>query len=309
LTTKTNCITAAAGVVDLVGQTPLLRLHKVTVGLNEGVEVWAKLEGYNPGGSVKDRPALNMIRCGIESGALTREKTLIDATSGNTGVAYAMIGTALGYDVCLCVPSNVTPERFKILNAFGAELILTDPGTGSDGAIIKAREMVAADPDRYFYPNQYDNDANWQAHYNTTGVEIWEQTSGRVTHFVAGIGTSGTMMGTGRRLREYNPDVVLISGQPDSPFHGLEGWKHMQTAIVPAIYDPALCDQNLEMNTEDAYAMAMRLAREEGLMVSPSSGAACHAALQIASQIEAGCVVTIFPDDAYKYLTEGFWTE
>jgi len=309
LTAKTNCIAAADGVVDLVGRTPLLRLHKVTAGLNAGVEVWAKLEAYNPGGSVKDRAALNMIRCGIESGALTREKTLIDATSGNTGLAYAMIGRALGYDVCLCVPSNVTPERLKILNAFGAELVMTDPGMGSDGAIIKAREMVAADPDRYFYPNQYDNDANWQAHYNTTGVEIWEQTGGRVTHFVAGMGTSGTMMGTGRRLREYNPNVVLISGQPDSPFHGLEGWKHMQTAIVPAIYDPALCDQDIEIKTEDAYAMAMRLAREEGLMVSPSSGAACHAALQIAAEIESGCVVAIFPDDAYKYLTERFWTE
>lgn len=309
LNTGTAPITAAAGVVDLVGNTPLVRLHKVTAELNDGIEVWAKLEGCNPGGSVKDRPALNMIRVGIESGDLTPDKTLLDATSGNTGLAYAMIGTALGYDVCLCVPGNVTPERFKILNALGVEVILTDPGQGSDGAILKARELFAADPDRYFYPNQYDNDANWQAHYDTTGVEIWEQTEGRVTHFVAGIGTSGTMMGAGRRLREYNPDIALISGQPDSPFHGLEGWKHMETAIVPAIYDPALCDRNLEIRTEDAHEMAMRLAREEGLMLSPSSGAACLAALRVASDIESGYIVVIFPDDASKYLSENFWTE
>lgn len=305
----TDAVVADAGVVDLVGNTPLVRLHSVTSDLNAGVEVWAKLEGCNPGGSVKDRPALNMIRSGIESGALTPEKTIIDATSGNTGLAYAMIGTALGYKVCLCVPSNVTPERLKILNAFGVEVVPTDPAHATDGAILKAREIYASDPDRYFYPDQYENEANWKAHYNSTGIEVWEQTEGRVTHFLAGLGTTGTMMGTGRRLREYNPDIVLISGQPDSPFHGLEGWKHMETAMVPGIYDPALCDRNIEIKTENAQEMVMRLAREEGMMVSPSSGASCVGALQVASELESGCVVAIFPDDATKYLSENFWTD
>ena len=232
--------------LDLIGNTPLVRLRTFEVGLN-GVELYGKAEWFNPGGSVKDRPAANMVREGLTSGALRPGKTLLDATSGNTGIAYAMIGASSGFPVKLCVPSNVTVERKRLLHAYGADLIFTDPMDGSDGAIREARKQVAANPDQYFYPDQYNNDANWRAHYETTGPEILTQTSGRITHFVAGLGTSGTFMGTGRRLREANPAIKLISFQPDSPLHGLEGLKHMETAIVPGIYDPSLADEDMRV--------------------------------------------------------------
>jgi cysteine synthase B len=249
-----------------------------------------------------------MILEGEASGALTRERTILDATSGNTGIAYATIGAARGYRVTLCVPDNASPERKLILRALGAELVLTDPLDGTDGAIREARRLHAAEPDRYFYPDQYNNDANWRAHYDTTGPEIIEQTSGRLTHFVAGLGTSGTFIGTGRRLRRFNPAIKLISFQPDSPLHGLEGLKHMASAIVPGIYDPTLADEDLRVATETAYGMVRRLAREEGLLAGISSGAALAATLEVARRIERGVIVTVFPDGAEKYLTERFWT-
>jgi S-sulfo-L-cysteine synthase (O-acetyl-L-serine-dependent) len=293
-------------VLDLIGNTPLLRLKKFESGLN-GVELYGKAEWFNPGGSVKDRPASNMVREGLRTGALRPGKTLLDATSGNTGIAYAMIGAAHGFPVKLCVPANVTVERKRLLHAYGAELIFTDPMDGSDGAIREARKQVAADPDRYFYPDQYNNDANWRAHYETTGPEILAQTEGRITHFVAGLGTSGTFVGTGRRFREANPSIKLISFQPDSPLHGLEGLKHMETAIVPGIYDPSLADQDMRVSTEDAYTMVRRLAREEGLLVGISGGAALSGALKIAKTARNAVIVTIFPDSADKYMSERFW--
>jgi S-sulfo-L-cysteine synthase (O-acetyl-L-serine-dependent) len=293
-------------VLDLIGNTPLLRLEKFEAGLN-GVELYGKAEWFNPGGSVKDRPAANMVREGLRSGELRPGKTLLDATSGNTGIAYAMIGAAHGFPVKLCVPSNVTIERKRLLHAYGAELIFTDPMDGSDGAIREARKQVAANPDVFFYPDQYNNDANWRAHYETTGPEILAQTEGRVTHFVAGLGTSGTFMGTGRRLRETNPSIKLISFQPDSPLHGLEGLKHMETAIVPGIYDPSLADQDMRVSTEDAYVMVRRLAREEGLLVGISGGAALAGALKIAKSVRDAVIVTVFPDSADKYMSERFW--
>jgi len=297
------------GLLDLVGNTPLLRLQRITRDLAPGVSVYAKAEWFNPGGSVKDRPALNMILDGERSGRLTAEKTILDATSGNTGIAYAMIGAARGYRVKLALPASASPERKRILGAYGAELAITSPQEGSDGAIREARRLFAAEPERYFYPDQYNNPANWQAHYHGTGVEIWEQTGGRVTHFVAGLGTSGTFMGTSRRLKEYNPEVEVISFQPDSPFNGLEGLKHMATAIVPGIYDPAQADRDLEMDTEEAQEMTRRLAREEGLLVGVSAGAAAAAALRVAAELERGVVVTVFPDAGDKYLSERFWDE
>jgi S-sulfo-L-cysteine synthase (O-acetyl-L-serine-dependent) len=294
---------------DLIGNTPLLRLQRVTRDLPAGVSVYAKAEWFNPGGSVKDRPALNMILDGERSGRLTPEKVLLDATSGNTGIAYAMIGAARGYRILLALPASASVERKRILRAYGAELAITSGQEGSDGAIREARRLFAEEPERYFYPDQYNNPANWQAHYYGTGVEIWEQTDGRVTHFVAGMGTSGTFMGTGRRLKQCNPDVQVISFQPDSPFHGLEGMKHMATAIVPGIYDPSLADRDLGIATEDAHEMVRRLAREEGLLVGVSAGAAAVAALQVASELESGVVVTVFPDAGDKYLSERFWDE
>ena len=298
---------APASLLDLIGNTPLIKLANL-VG-NPRVEIYGKAEWANPGGSVKDRPALNMILEGERSGALTRDKTIIDSTSGNTGIAYAMIAAARGYRVKLCLPKNASEERKRILEAYGAELVLTDPLAGSDGAILAVREIVAADPEKYFYPDQYNNPANWRAHYETTGVEIFEQTGGRVTHFVAGLGTSGTFVGTGRRLRELKPEVKLISMQPDSPFHGLEGLKHMETAIVPGIYDPALADEELEVGTEDAHAMVKRLARREGWFVGISSAANVVAAMRVAERIDEGVIVTILCDDASKYLSEKFWEE
>jgi S-sulfo-L-cysteine synthase (O-acetyl-L-serine-dependent) len=296
-----------ASLLDLIGNTPLIKLVNL-VG-NPRVEIYGKAEWANPGGSVKDRPALNMILEGERSGALTPDKTIIDSTSGNTGIAYAMIAAARGYRVKLCLPKNASEERKQILEAYGAELVLTDPLAGSDGAILAVREIVAADPDKYFYPDQYNNPANWRAHYETTGVEIFEQTGGRVTHFVAGLGTSGTFVGTGRRLRELKPEVKLISMQPDSPFHGLEGLKHMETAIVPGIYDPTLADEEVEVDTEEAHAMVKRLARREGWFVGISSAANVVAAMRVAERIDEGVIVTILSDDASKYLSEKFWEE
>jgi S-sulfo-L-cysteine synthase (O-acetyl-L-serine-dependent) len=293
-------------VLDLIGNTPLLRLQRFEQGLHH-VELYGKAEWFNPGGSVKDRPAMNMVRAGLRSGLLRPGKTLLDATSGNTGIAYAMIGASSGFPVRLCVPANVTVERKRLLHAYGADLIFTDPMDGSDGAIREARRQVAAAPDLYFYPDQYNNEANWRAHYETTGPEILAQTDGRVTHFVAGLGTSGTFMGTGRRLREAIPHIKLISFQPDSPLHGLEGLKHMETAIVPGIYDPSLADEDLRVSTEDAYTMVRRLAREEGLLVGISGGAALAAALKVARDLRDAVIVTIFPDSADKYMSERFW--
>jgi cysteine synthase B len=268
------------------------------------VQVLAKAEWFNPGGSIKDRPALNIIRTALADGSLTAEKRLMDSTSGNMGIAYATFGAVLGIPVTLALPSNASSERVAILRALGAELILTDPLEGSDGAIRVARQLAAEQPGRYFYANQYDNPANWQAHYLSTGPEILQQSDCRITHFVAGLGTSGTLMGVGRYLREYNPEIQLIAGQPDSAFHGLEGLKHLPTAIRPGIFDPQLSDRTIEVGTEEAQRMVLRLAREEGLFVGISSGAAAVAALKVASELDEGLVVTVFPDAGYKYLSD-----
>jgi cysteine synthase B len=297
----------AASVVDLIGNTPLVRLSSFEADLRR-IELYAKAEWRNPGGSVKDRPAARMIADGERSGALTRDRIILDATSGNTGIAYAMIGAARGYRVRLCVPENVTPERKRILRAFGAEVIYTDPMQGSDGAILRVKAMYAESPDLYFYPDQYNNAGNWRSHYDTTGPEILEQTGGRVTHFVAGLGTSGTFVGTGRRLREHNPAIRLISVQPDSPLHGLEGLKHMATAIVPGIYDTALADEDIGVGTEEAFEFTKRLARE-GLFVGISSGANLAGALRVARETADAVIVVIFSDGGEKYLSERFWEE
>jgi len=297
---------SVTSIVDLIGNTPLVRLRSFETGL-QNVELWAKLEGKNPGGSVKDRAAARMIAKGEESGALRPGKTILDATSGNTGIAYAMICAARGIPVKLCIPENVTPERKRILRAYGAELILTSPLEGSDGAIRRAREVYAEDPDRYFYPDQYSNDANWGAHFETTGPEIIEQTGGRITHFVTGLGTSGTFMGVGRRLRAFNPKVRIISMQPAEPLHGLEGLKHMESAIVPPIYDPALADEDVRVGTLDAQDTTRRLARQEGILVGVSSGANLSAAMQVGRNTSDAVIVTIFCDGGEKYLSERFW--
>jgi cysteine synthase B len=299
---------AASTVLDLIGRTPLVRLTRFERE-TPGVELYAKAEWQNPGGSVKDRAAARMIADGEASGALTPGLTIVDATSGNTGIAYAMIGAARGYRVRLCMPANVTPERKKMLKAYGAEIVYTDPMEGSDGAIVRARQMYADDPDTYFYPDQYNTPGNWQAHYDTTGPEIIEQTGGRITHFVAGLGTSGTFVGAGRRLREFNPATRLISVQPDSPLHGLEGLKHMATAIVPGIYDPTVADEDLGVATEDAFELTRRLARQEGLLVGISSGATLAGALEVARRAHAAVVVVVFCDGGDKYLSERFWDE
>lgn len=302
-------------VEELIGNTPLLRFDAASAAeqllgrrVSSGVNLLAKAEWYNPGGSIKDRAALSIIRAAERQGALRPGMTLLDATSGNTGIAYAMLGAARGYRVRLAVPENVSPERLAILRAYGAELLLTDPMDGSDGAILEARRVAAADPAVY-YADQYNNPANWQAHYRTTANEIWRQTDGRVTHFVAGVGTSGTFVGTTRRLRELNPEILCYSAQPDSPFNGLEGWKHMPTAIVPGIYDDTLADGELTARTEDAYATARYLARREGILVGVSAAANVHAALRVAAELDEGVVVTVLPDSGYKYLSERFWQE
>lgn len=287
-----------------VGNTPLLPLRRLSRELSPRVKIFAKAEWFNPGGSVKDRPALNIIRTALANGHLGNGKRLLDSTSGNMGISYATFGATLGIPVTLAVPSSASSERIAILRTLGAELILTDPTEGSDGAILMARQLAAEKPDLYWYANQYNNDANWHAHYQSTGPEILHQTSERVTHFVAGLGTSGTLIGTGRYLREQVPHVKIIGFQPDASFHGLEGLKHMPTAIKPGIYDPSFADETREVRTEEAHAMVLRLAREEGLFVGISSGAAAVAALRLAEELEEGVVVTLFPDAGYKYLSD-----
>lgn len=297
---------------DRIGETPLLRLRSPARGL-AGVTLLAKAEWINPGGSVKDRAAWSMVCAAEPAGMLREGKTILDATSGNTGIALAMIGAARGIPVRLAMPSNVSPERKNILRAYGAQIEWTSPDESSDGAIRRARELAGNDPEKFCYLDQYSNPANWQAHYRTTGVEIWNQSRGSITHFVAGLGTSGTFMGTTRRLKEFNPEVQCISMQPDSPFHGLEGLKYMATSIVPPIYDPSLADRAMEVETEAAHEMVRRLAREEGLLVGISAGAAVVAASRIArEEYEAGrtaVIVTVLPDSAEKYLSERFWEE
>jgi cysteine synthase B len=299
--------------LERIGNTPLLRFDQLTAEL-PGVTLLGKAECHNPGGSVKDRAASNIVAQGRRSGLFGAGKTLLDATSGNTGIAYAMLGAAEGFPVTLCMPTNVSDERKKILAAYGANIIYTDPGEGSDGAIRMAREMAAKHPELYFYADQYSNDANWQAHYYGTANEIWQQTFGRITHFVAMLGTSGTFMGTTRRLRELHPSIRCISLQPDSSFHGIEGAKHMASAIVPKIYDPALADENVEIATEDAHAMARRVARECGLLLGISAAAGIVGSLKIAERLQLrkeqrAVVVTILCDSGDKYLSERFWTE
>ncbi len=316
----TSILELGTSILDRIGNTPLVRLGTLTADM-PGVQILGKAEWANPGGSVKDRAASAIVldaerrgelRFGQRAGT-ARGRGLLDATSGNTGIAYAMLGAALGFPVTLCMPSNVSPERKKYLAAYGAEILWTDPGLGSDGAIRKARALADAEPDLYFYADQYNNEQNWKEHYRTTGDEIWRQTEGQITHFVAGLGTSGTFMGTTRRLRELNPAIRCISMQPDSPFNGLEGLKHMSTAIVPGIYDPALADENVEMETEKAYGMAKRLAHFEGLLVGVSAAAAVAASLDVAErEARAGreaVIVTVLCDSAEKYMSERFWTE
>ncbi len=302
----------ATNLLSLIGNTPLIRMERIARDL-PGIEIYGKAEFFNPGGSVKDRAALNMILDGERTGKLTHDKIILDSTSGNTGIAYAMIGAYKGYKVKLCLPKNASMERKHVLQAYGAEMVLTDPGEGSDGAIRAVREIYQADPSRYFYPDQYNNPANWKAHYNGTALEILAQTDGRITHFVACMGTSGTFMGNTRRFHEELPYVKCISAQPSSGFHGLEGLKHMPSAIVPGIYDPHVADDNVWIETEDAYAMCRRIAREEALLVGISSGANLVAARKLGQQLvergEHGVIVTMLCDGAYKYLSEPFWQD
>jgi cysteine synthase B len=300
-------------VIDLIGNTPLLSFQRAFAEVAP-IQILLKAEWYNPGGSVKDRAALNMILDGEERGVLTADKTILDATSGNTGIAYAMIGAERGYRVKLCLPKNASHERKQSLLAYGAELVFTDPGEGTDGAQRKVKEIFRADPSRYFYPDQYNNPANWRAHFETTGREIWNQTDGRVTHFVAGMGTSGTFMGVTRRLKEYDRGIQCISMQPDSPLHGLEGMKHMPTALVPGIYDSSLADDQVEVDTDSAHQMVLKIARQEGVLVGPSSGANLVAALKVAHRLHAAgqndaTIVTIGCDSAAKYLSDRWWAD
>jgi cysteine synthase B len=303
---------SASNLLDKIGNTPLFRMQRLAREF-PGIELYGKAEFFNPGGSVKDRPGLNMIEQGERSGQLTPDKTIIDATSGNTGIAYAMIAAYKGYRVKLCLPENASAERKHILRAFGAEMVFSDAGEGSDGAIRLCRQIYSADPGLYFYPDQYNNPANWQAHYETTAPELLEQTGGRITHFVACMGTSGTFTGVTRRFKRDAPHVRCISAQPSSGFHGLEGLKHMPSAIVPGIYDAALADDNLWIETEDAYAMCRRTARDEAILLGISSGANLVAALKVARSLrekgESGVIVTVFCDSAYKYLSESFWND
>jgi S-sulfo-L-cysteine synthase (O-acetyl-L-serine-dependent) len=314
MATLTNSISNSLGtaLLDRIGNTPLVRMDRIAAHL-PGIQILAKAEWVNPGGSVKDRAASSIVADAQQRGLLAPGKHLLDATSGNTGIAYAMLGAAMGFPVTLCIPSNVSLERKRILAAYGANVIWTDPADGSDGAIRKARALAADEPEKYFYADQYGNDANWRAHYLGTANEIWRQTDGQITHFIAGLGTSGTFVGTSRRLKELNPAIQCISMQPDSPFNGLEGLKHMPTAIVPPIYDAALADRNIEMETEAAYAMAKRLGRTEGLLVGVSSAAAVATCLRIAEEEAAAgreaVIVTILADSADKYLSERFWEE
>jgi len=294
------------GITRLIGNTPLLRVRLFEREF-PNVEVYAKAEWFNPGGSVKDRAALAMIEDGERRGALTPDKTIIDSTSGNTGIAYALVAAAKGYRVSLVMPGNVSAERKALVTAFGAEIIYSDAGEGSDGAILKVREIVAKDPDRYFYPDQYSNPANPRAHYEGTAVEILEQTAGRITHFVAGLGTTGTFVGTSRRLKEHNASIRTIAVEPDDSFHGLEGLKHLPTAIVPKIWDSSLADEVWGCPTEPAYDLAREVARSEGLLVGHSSGAALWAVRRLAAAIREGVVVTVFPDSGDRYLSTGLY--
>jgi|SRR6516164_4681477 cysteine synthase B len=297
------------GLLQRIGNTPLLRFQRVTQN-PKGVEVLAKAEWLNPGGSVKDRAAASIVADAMRQGKLGPGKTLLDSTSGNTGIAYAMLGAAEGFPVALCMPANVSAERSRIVRCYGAEIVFTDPAEGSDGAIRKARELAAAEPQKYFYADQYSNPANWRAHYHGTAQEIWRQTDGSITHFVAMLGTSGTFVGTSRRLKELNRNIRCISLQPDSPFHGIEGAKHMPTSIVPQIYDPATADENVFISTEESYAMMRRLAREEGVLAGISAAAAMVGSLRVAEAAKSDSViVTIFPDAADRYLSERFWEE
>ncbi len=296
-------------ILELVGNTPLIKLDKSLPDdiKEKPVEIYAKLESYNPGGSVKDRPATRMIVEAIQSGQLTKDKVIIDATSGNTGIALAMVGTALGYKVELAMPSNVSEERKKIIQAFGAKIHYTNPLESTDGAIIYVRKLVEKYPEKYFYVDQYNNDANWRSHYYSTAVEIWKQTEGRITHFIAGIGTGGTIMGTGRRLKIFSPDIQVIGVQPDSPFHGIEGLKYIETSIKPGIFDENRLDRTMFIGTDIAYERARELARKEGIFVGQSSGAAYEAAIRLAREIDEGVIVFICPDGGEKYLTTALW--
>ncbi len=298
---------ARTSLLDAIGHTPLLRLVRVTRDLPEDVEVYLKAEWFNPGGSVKDRPVRQIILDAERDGRLTPDRIILDSSSGNAGIAYAMIGAARGYGVHLVVPGNVSEERKRILHAYGAQVEYSDPLEGSDGAILVARRIYEADRDRYFYGDQYNNPSNPRAHYETTGPEVFAQTGGRITHFVAGLGTSGTVMGAGRRLRELRPDVQVVAVEPDGPLHGIEGLKHMASAIVPGIYDPAVHDRKISVRTEAAYEMARRLAREEGLLVGQSSGAAVVAALEVARDLRQGVVVAVAPDGGDRYLSTALW--
>ncbi len=306
-TKKTKVIFPKTVLASIVGNTPLLPLYKVTGMLWPDVQVYAKAEWFNPGGSVKDRPALQILNKAIENDELADGRRLLDSTSGNMGIAYATLGASMGIPVTLTIPANASPERLGILRALGAELVLTNPLEGTDGAMHIAQEMAESEPEKYYYANQYDNPANWQAHYQTTGPEIWGQTGGEITHFIAGLGTSGTITGTTRYLKEQKPEIESIAFQPDSPFHGLEGLKHMPSSRKPGIYNPNLPDRTLQISTEKAYDMVRRLGREEGLFVGLSSGAAALAALEVAQEIDHGVVVTVFPDAGYKYLNANIW--
>lgn len=295
-----------ASILQGIGNTPIIRLNK-TGRVSKGVSIYAKAEWFNPGGSVKDRPALRIIEDGEKSGSLKKDKIIIDSTSGNTGIAYAMIGAVKGYPVTLVMPSNISEERKAIVSSYGANIVYTDPLKGSDGAILEVQRIVKENPDKYFFADQYNNPSNPRAHYDTTGVEVWEQTEGEVTHFVAGLGTTGTLMGTGRRLKEFNPDIELIAVEPSTPIHGLEGLKHIETAITPGIYDPKLPDRKIAVDTEDAYKMVKELGQKEGLLVGYSAGAAMKAALEVAKGLKSGVVVVIFPDSGKNYLSTSFW--
>ncbi|MDN3511425.1 MAG: cysteine synthase family protein [Candidatus Jettenia sp.] len=308
---NTKCISKwipNSSLLDNVGNTPLLRINRIAKELRDkDVGIYAKAEWFNPGGSVKDRPALRIIEEAEKTGKLNYDKIIIDSTSGNTGIAYALIGASRGYKVTLVMPLNVSEERKRIVRAFGAKIIFTDPLLGSDGAMLEAKRIVNEDPSKYFYADQYNNPANWKAHYDTTGVEIWKQTAGEVTHFIACLGTSGTLMGTGRRLKEYNPCIQVIAVEPSTSIHGLEGMKHMNTSVVPGIYDDHFPDRKIAVETEDAYTIIKKLAAEEGFFVGYSSGAALMASLKVASELEKGLIVTIFPDRGERYLSTSFW--
>ena len=296
-------------VLELVGNTPLVKLDKSLPEdiKKKNIEIYAKLESYNPGGSVKDRPATRMIVEAIQSGKLTKDKIILDATSGNTGIALAMVGTALGYRVELAMPSNVSEERKKIIQAYGAKIHFTDPLQSTDGAILYVRELIKKHPEKYFYIDQYNNDANWRSHFYSTAIEIWNQTDQKITHFIAGIGTGGTIMGTGRRLKIFNPDIQVIGVQPDSPFHGIEGLKYIETSIKPGIFDENRLDRTMFIDTDSSYEKARKLARDEGIFVGQSSGAAFEAAVRLAREIDEGVIVFICPDGGEKYLTTALW--